>query len=73
MCEGVGGFRTGVSRPKSEANFLRRRAEQAWRLRWGAPRAFASSLLDFCPSGADGPVLPVNEVVQEFRHTGLVE
>ena len=37
-----------------------------------AVRAFATSLLDLRPGGADGQVPPVHEVVQDFRRAGLV-
>ena len=57
---------------------MRRRIEQAWRLRWTslltctAARAFATSLLEFRTAhGADGVTPPAYEVVADFRHAGL--
>ena len=52
---------------------LRKRAEQAWRLRWGSlisctvARAVTMSLL----GGADGQCPPFHDVERDFRHVGL--
>ena len=58
---------------------MKKRAEQAWRLRWGAilgcaaARAFAASLLELrSGGGADGDVPSTHEVVNDHRHAGLV-
>ena len=59
---------------------MRKRVEQAWRLRWGsllscsAARAVAMSLLDFPGSrGADGNCPLPHDVEQDFRRrSGLV-
>ena len=58
---------------------MRRRVEQAWRMRWGAilacatARAVATSLLSLCTShGADGDTLPTYEVEGDHRYAGLV-
>ena len=66
------------ARARSESILMRKRVEQAWRLRWAsmlscvAARAVASSLLDFRrPHGADGATPPSHEVDWEFRYAGL--
>ena len=65
------------AKAREEPPILRRRVEQAWRLRWGSllvcasARAFAASLLDLRSGGVDGDVPPAHEVVNEFRHAGL--
>ena len=66
------------ARARSETPVMRRRVEQAWRLRWGAmlactaARAFAASLLDMrLGEGVDGDVPTTQEVVNEARHAGL--
>ena len=58
---------------------MRKRAEQAWRMRWGAivsctsARAVASSLLNVqSPVGADGDTPPTHEVERDHRFSGLV-
>ena len=58
---------------------MRKRAEQAWRMRWGAivsctsARAVASSLLNVqSPVGVDGDTLPTHEVERDHRFSGLV-
>ena len=68
----------GQTRARSETPVMRRRGEQAWRLRWGAmlsctaARAFAASLLDLrLGGGVDGDVNNTHEVVNEARHAGL--
>ena len=68
------------ARARSELPLTRRRAEQAWRLRWGAmwacavAKAVASSLLDLLDShGGDGKTPTTHEVVSENRHAGLSE
>ena len=67
-----------AARARSESALMRRRVEQAWRMRWAgilgcaAARAFASSLLEQRPSGGvDGvtPLLP--DLLSDFRHAGL--
>ena len=66
------------ARAREEGWILRRRAEQAWRLRWGsllastAARVVADSLLEL-PSvfGADGDVPPSHEVERDFVFAGL--
>ena len=62
----------------SERPLMRKRVEQAWRLRWGsllscsAARAVAMSLLDLPGSrGADGYCPLPHDVEQDFRHAGL--
>ena len=63
---------------RSEPPVLQKRAEQAWRLRWGsllacaAARAFACSLLEKRVSGGvDGDTPSVHEVLGECRFAGL--
>ena len=58
----------------SEPQLLKRRAEQAWRMRWcsilccAAARAFAASLLDLRTSGGvDGSTPFTHEVLSEWR------
>ena len=66
-------------RARSEPPLLRKRVEQAWRLRWwsllscAAARAFACSLVNLriC-GGADGNLPLSCEVEGEQRHAGLV-
>ena len=57
---------------------MRRRTEQAWRMRWGgllacaAAKAVASLLLDMLHShGVDGKAPLSNEVEGDHRHAGL--
>ena len=59
-------------------SLLRKRVEQAWRLRWGssfsctAARAVAASLLELSGArGADGACPASHEVERDFRHAGL--
>ena len=66
------------ARARCEPIILRRRAEQAWRLRWAgllccaAARAFAASLLGLrYGSGSDGDAPTTHVVVNDFRHAGL--
>ena len=66
------------AKARGEPHLLRRRAEQAWRMRWSAilsctaARAVASSLLELCATGGtDGPTLPTHEVLTSFRHAGV--
>ena len=61
------------AKARSEVWLLRRRAEQAWRLRWGSllsctvARAVAQSLLELLgASGADGDMPPLHEVERTF-------
>ena len=66
------------ARARSEPPVLQKRAEQAWKLRWGsllacaATRAFACSLLEKRVSGGvDGDTPSVHEVLGECRFAGL--
>ena len=66
------------ARSRREVPLLRKRVEQAWRLRWGAilgcaaARAVAASLLELRGSpGADGECPPSHEVVGDHRCDGL--
>ena len=66
------------ARSREEPRLLRRRAEQAWRMRWGAilscaaAKAVAISMLDLrCAQGADGDTPPSWEVEGDHRHAGL--
>ena len=60
------------ARARGEIPLLRKRAEQAWRLRWGsmlsctAARAVAASLLEL-----PGATPPPHEVERDFRFAGL--
>ena len=66
-----------VARARSESTLMRRRAEQAWRMRWGgmlacaAARAFAALLLQRSNVGGDGIQPLLSDVLSEFRHVGL--
>ena len=67
-----------VARARSESALMRRRAEQAWRMRWGgmlacaAARAFAASLLEQRSNvGGDGIHPLLSDVLSKFRHAGL--
>ena len=81
---GDGLRRRGTSCPNSPEHvlevipLLRKRAEQAWRLRWGsmlsctAARAVAASLLELLGArGADGATPPPHKVERDFRFAGL--
>ena len=63
------------TRARQETRLMRKRAEKAWRLRWGgmlacaAAKAVASSLLDLF--GGDGKAPLTHEVEGDFRHVGL--
>ena len=66
------------ARVRSESPLMRRRMEQAWRLRWygilscAAARAFGASLLELRGGhGADGSVPPSHEVERDQHHAGL--
>ena len=66
------------AKARSEPHILRKSAEQAWRMRWGAllgcaaARAFAASWLELKHGGgADEDVPGTNEVVNDCRHDGL--
>ena len=66
------------ARARSEGYLMRRRAEHAWRLRWGsllsctAARAVAHSLLELPGAhGADGSCPPTHDVEQAFLFAGL--
>ena len=66
-------FLTLLAKAKSwqEPPILRRRAEQAWRLRWQS-EAFAVSLLELRGGfGADGLTPLTHEVENTFRFAGL--
>ena len=74
------GFITELARARarSETALMRKRAEQAWRMRWcglfgcAAAKAFAASLLELQGSvGADGDTPASHEVEGDFRHAGL--
>ena len=67
------------ARARQEIPLVRKRAEQTWRMRWGAivsctsARAVASSLLNVqSPVGADGDTPPTYEVERDHRFSGLV-
>ena len=70
--------RIGHRRARHELPLMRKRAEQAWRMRWGgmlactAARAVASSLLDLqhC-HGGDGNTPFAHEVDGDHRYAGL--
>ena len=73
-------FLTQLAKAKSrqEPPILRRRAEQAWRMRWqsilscAAAKAFAASLLELRGGfGADGLTPLTHEVENTFRFAGL--
>ena len=66
------------AKARQETWLLRRRAEQAWRLRWGSliacavARAVALSLLELPRAvGADGNTPAAYDVERDFRHAGL--
>ena len=67
-----------IARARHELPLMRKRAEQAWRMRWGgmlactAARAVASSLLDLqhC-HGGDGNTPFAHEVDGDHRYAGL--
>ena len=65
------------AKARSEPPILKRRAEQAWRVRWGAiwscaaASTFAASLLELKHGGGvDGDVPLTPHVVNDIRHTG---
>ena len=67
-----------AARARSESALLRRRAEQAFRMRWGgmlacaAARAFAASLLEQRSNvGGDADPPLISDVLSELRHAGL--
>ena len=66
------------AKARSETSLMRRRVEQAWRLRWGflfsctVARVVATSLVELPGArGADGDCPPSYEVERDFRHAGL--
>ena len=66
------------ARARGEPTILKKRAEQAWRMRWCcllacvAARAFAASLLERRgPGGADGETPSVHHVVNDWRFASL--
>ena len=69
--------RLAHDRARSERSLMRKRVEQAWRLRWGsllscAARAVAMSSLDLPGSrGSDGTCPLPHDVERDFRHVGL--
>ena len=79
MVRGDPFFHQSIGKGKGQGGtLLRRRVEQAWRLRWGAmlscaaARAFASSLMDRRTAvGSDGVTLLSHDVEGDFRHSGL--
>ena len=67
-----------AARARRESALLRRRVEQAWRMRWSgmlacaAARAFAASLLEQRSNvGRDDNPPLISDVLSEFRHAGL--
>ena len=71
-------FRRTSALARSEPTILRKRAEQAWRMRWcclfacAAARALAASLLERrAPGGTDGDTLSVRHVVNDWRFASL--
>ena len=63
---------------RGEPTILKKRAEQAWRMRWccllacAAARAFAASLLERRgPGGVDGETPSVHHVVNDWRFASL--
>ena len=75
-----GGFLSQLARARARAEIplMRRRTEQAWRLRWGAifacaaAKAVASSLLNMLDShGGDGKTPLSHEVDSDHRYAGL--
>ena len=65
-------------RPGLAETLLKKRAEQAWRMRWccllacAAARAFAASLLERRgPGGEDGETPSVHHVVNDWRFASL--
>ena len=67
------------ARARGEPHLMRRRMEQAWRLRWGsmlscaAARVVATSLLELPGArGVDGETPTVADVEQESRYAGLI-
>ena len=70
--------RLAKARARTEMPLMRRRAEQAWRLRWGAMlacaavKAVASSLLDLLDNhGGDGKTPATHEVETDHRYASL--
>ena len=70
--------RLAKARARTEMPLMRRRAEQAWRLRWramlacAAAKAVASSLLDLLDShGGDGKAPATHEVETDHRYACL--
>ena len=66
------------AKARREPTLLQKRAEQAWRMRWGAilscaaAKAVATCLLGFrCAHGADGDTPLSWEVEADHRHVGL--
>ena len=66
------------AKARQETWLLRRRAEQAWRMRWGSliacavARAVALSLLELSRAvGADGDTPAAYDVERDFIHVGL--
>ena len=58
------------AKARSKPSVMRRRVEQTWRLSLlacASARAFAASLLDLRPCGADGAIPHAHEVVHDFR------
>ena len=65
------------AKARQEPWLLRRRVEQAWRMRWGSliacavARAVALSLLELPRTGADGDTPAACDVERDFIHVGL--
>ena len=66
------------AKARHEPNLMRRRVEQAWRMRWCSlgmrcsPRARHVALgIEGLKGGADGVELPSHEVEGDHRHSGL--
>ena len=66
------------ARARHETAVLQKRAEQAWRMRWGAmlscaaAKAVATSLLGLrCAHGSDGHTPSICDVEGDHRYAGL--
>ena len=68
------------AKARGETHLMRRRAEQAWRLRWGSilacamARTVASTMLELpCALGDDGDTPASQDVEQDCRFAGLAQ
>ena len=68
------------AKARGETHLMRKRAEQAWRLRWGSilacavARTVASTMLEFPGArGADGDTPASQDVEQDCRFAGLAQ